>query len=328
MKAAYRSKYGAPEVLQISEVEKPVPDDNQILVRVFATTVNRTDCAILRGTPFLFRLIIGLLKPKTQITGTDFAGKIESVGKNVISFKEGERVWGFDDLGLQSHAQYMVISETKALSLIPDNVSYEQAAASAEGAHYAYNFINKVIINPGDRVLVNGATGAIGSAAVQLLKYFGAYVTAVCATENVDLAKKLGADLVIDFYNEDFTKSGHKFDFIFDAVGKSSFAKCKPLLKKDGVYISSELGSFCQNIFLALITPLLGGKKVIFPVPADSKRSQLILSKLLLQGSFRPLLDRHYSLDQIVEAYQYVETGKKLGNVIVRPTLFESGQQG
>ncbi|MES2732025.1 MAG: NAD(P)-dependent alcohol dehydrogenase [Bacteroidota bacterium] len=317
MKAAIYEKYGSPSVLQIKQVEKPIPKDNEVLIRVYATTVNRTDCAMLRAKPFIMRFFTGLLKPNKPILGTDFAGKIEVVGKDVTLFKVGDKVFGLDDSGLSSHAQYMTLSEDKALATIPDNITYEQAAASLEGAHYAYNFINKVTLTSGQKVLVNGATGAIGSAAVQLSKYFGAEVTAVCNTKNIDLAKSIGADKVIDYTKEDFTTSNKKYAFVFDAVGKSSFAKCKPLLESGGVYISSELGSMVQNPFLALITPIMGNKKVIFPIPTDCKRSVLFIKKLTEEGKFQAVIDRKYPLEGIAEAYIYVETGEKTGNVVI-----------
>ncbi len=257
MKAIVWTKYGPPDVLQLKEVEKPIPKDNEVLIKIHATTVNRTDCAMLRAEPFISRFVTGLFKPNKPIQGTEFAGKIEAVGKNVSSFKVGDMVFGFDDNNFGSHAQYMTILEDKALTTIPKNMTYEQAAASTEGAFYAYNFINKVNLKSGQKVLVNGATGAIGSAAVQFLKYFGANITAVCNTKNIELVKSLGADKVIDYTKEDFTKDDQKYNFIFDTVGKSSFAKCKPLLQPDGVYISSELGSMAKNIFFALITSII-----------------------------------------------------------------------
>ncbi len=317
MKAAIYKKYGSPGVLRIKEVEKPAPKDNEVLIRVYATTVNRTDCAILRAKPFFIRLFTGLLKPDKPIPGTDFAGKIEAVGKNVTSLKAGDKVFGFDDRGLSSHAQYMTLPEDNALATMPDNITYEQAAASIEGAHYAYNFINKVDLKSGQKVLVNGATGAIGSAAVQLLKYFGANVTAVCKTENTELVKSIGASQVIDYTKEDFTKSNEKYNFVFDTVGKSTFSKCKPLLEPGGVYISSELGPMAQNVFLPLITPLFGNKKVIFPIPTDRVGSVLLIRKLSEEGKFKAVIDRKYSLEEIAEAYRYVEKGQKTGNVII-----------
>jgi NADPH:quinone reductase-like Zn-dependent oxidoreductase len=317
MKAIVCTKYGPPDVLQLKEVEKPTPKDNEVLVRVNATTVNRTDSAMIRAKPFIMRFFTGLFKPNNPILGTEFAGKIEAVGKDVMSFKVGDKVFGLNDNGLSSHAQYMTILEDKALTIIPENITYEQAAASTEGAHYAFNFINKVTIKSGQKVLVNGASGAIGSAAVQLLKYFGANVDAVCNTKNIELVKSLGADKVFDYTKEDFTKGDQKYDFVFDTVGKSSFAKCKPLLQPGGIYISSELGYMAQNIFFALVTPVIGNKKVRFPLPVDCKRSVLFIKKLIEEGKFKAVIDRKYPLEQIVEAYKYVETGQKTGNVVI-----------
>jgi len=211
----------------------------------------------------------------------------------------------------------MTLSEDNAIATMPPDVTFEQAAASIEGAHYAYNFINKVKIKSGQSVLVNGATGAIGSAVVQLLKYYDANVTAVCNTKNTELIKSIGADKVIDYFKEDFTKSGEKYDFVFDAVGKSTFAKCKPLLKSGGVYISSELGPGNQNPFLALVTPLMGDKKVIFPIPTDKRKSVFLIRELMEKGKFKPLIDRKYPLEQIADAYSYVLTGEKTGNVLI-----------
>lgn len=301
----------------MKEVEKPVPKDNEILVRVRATTVNRTDCGILWGKPFIMRLFTGLFKPKLSIPGTDFAGNVEAVGKGVTLFHVGDKVWGFDDGGVESHTHYLTIAEDKALTTIPNTLSYEQAAASAEGAHYAYNFIKKVNIKSGQRVLVNGATGAIGSAIVQFSKYLDAHVTAVCSTEHVALVQSLGADKVIDYTAEDFTQGEQKYHFVFDAVGKSSFALCKPLLHTGGVYISSELGAMVQNPLLALITPIVGNKKVIFPVPTDMKGSIVFIRDLIEKGKFKPVIDRTYPLEEIREAYNYVASGQKIGNVII-----------
>ena len=317
MKAIICTKYGPPDVLKLKEIEKPIAKDNEVLIKVYASTVNRTDTAFLRAKPFFTRLFTGIFKPNKPIPGTEFAGIIEAAGKNVSSYKVGDKVFGFDDTGSGSHAQYMTISETKALAIIPKNVSYEQAAASTEGAHYAYNFIKKVNLKSGQKVLVNGATGAIGSAAVQLLKYFAINVTAVCSRKNIELVKSLGADKVIDYTKEDFTKVDQKYNYIFDAVGKSSFAKCKPLLQPGGVYMSSELGYMAQNIFFALVTPIIGSKKVIFPVPTDLKGSILFIKKLIENGKFKTVIDRKYPLEKIVEAFRYVEEGQKTGNVVI-----------
>ena len=317
MKAIVYTKYGPPDVLQLKEVEKPTQKDNEVLIKIHATTVNRTDCAMLRAEPFISRFVTGIFKPNKPIHGTEFAGKIEAIGKNVTSYKVGDEVFGFDDKSSGSHAQYMTILEDKALTTIPKNITYEQAAASIEGAHYAYNFINKVNLKSGQKILVNGATGAIGSAAVQFLKYFGADVTAVCNRKNMELVKSLGANKVIDYTKEDFTKDDQKYHYVFDTVGKSSFAKCKPLLQPGGVYISSELGPMAQNVFLALITPIIGKKKVIFPLPKDCKESIRFVIKLIEKGKFKTVIDRKYPLEQIVEAYRYVEKGQKIGNVVI-----------
>jgi len=320
MKAIVYEKYGPPDVLELKEVEKPIPRDNEVLIKVYATTVNRTDTATIKAKPFFARFLTGMFKPKKQIPGTEFAGKIEEIGKDVKSLKVGDKVFGFNGLGSGSHAQYMTISEDKAIT-IPENTTYEQAAASTEGAHYAYNSIKNAKIKSGQKALVYGATGAIGSAAVQLLKYFDVYVTAVCNTKNIELVKSLGADKVIDYTKEDFTKDEEKYSFVFDAVGKSSFAKCKPLLQPGGVYISSDLGYMAQNVVLPLITPIIkpmiGNKKTVSPFPTDIRGSILLIKDLVAQGKFKTVIDRRYPLEQIVEAYKYVEKGQKTGNVVI-----------
>jgi NADPH:quinone reductase-like Zn-dependent oxidoreductase len=263
------------------------------------------------------RLFTGLFKPGATATGTDFAGKIEAVGKKVHSFGVGDRVWGFDDTGLASHAQFMTLPEDKAVAVIPDTITYEQAAASLEGAHYAYNFINKVKLIRGQKGLVNGATGAIGSALVQMMHYYGVEVTAVCSTENIDLVRSLGAHRVIDYTTHDFTKDTGQYHFVFDAVGKSSFGRCKPLLLPGGIYISSELGPNLENTYLPLITAVAGDKKVIFPIPLNIKRSMLFIRQLIGEGYFQAVIDRKYPLEEIAEAYRYVAQGQKTGNVVI-----------
>jgi NADPH:quinone reductase-like Zn-dependent oxidoreductase len=317
MKAVTRTTYGPPEVLKLQDIAKPAPKDNELLIQVHATTVNRTDCGILTGKPYLIRAFTGLIKPTDQVPGTDFAGVIEAIGQKVTSFKVGDRVWGLNDEGLASQAEYMTIREDKAVSKIPVNISFHQAVASAEGAHYAYNFINKIKINNDTNILVNGATGAIGSAAVQLLKHFGAKVTAVGNTKNISLVESLGPDKVIDYLKEDFTQLEEKFDFIFDAVGKSTFAKCKPLLTAKGIYISSELGPNAQNLYLPIITKLKGGQRVVFPIPSNGKRSIDFMTELLSKGEFNPLIDRVYNPEEVVDAYRFVASGEKTGNVIL-----------
>jgi len=317
MKASIYTSYGPPAVLSLAEIEKPVPKNNEVLVAVKATTVNRTDCAMLRAKPFIMRFLTGLFKPSNPVLGTEFAGIVETVGKEVQAFKPGDRVFGFNDQGMHAHAQYLVLAEDKNITTIPAHITFKQAAASCEGSHYAYNMIKKVKLEPGQKVLVNGASGGIGSAAVQLLKHFGAEITAVCGTKNTELVRSLGAGRVIDYTHTDFTKEDQQYAVVLDTVGKSSFAKCKPLLQPRGAYISSELGWLCENIFLALFTPLFSKKKVIFPVPSDIKGTMLLVKQLLEQGTFRPLIDREYPLEKIAEAFSYVETGQKTGNVVI-----------
>ncbi len=318
MKAAIRTTYGSPEqIIRIERIEQPSPKANEVLIKVHATTVNRTGYAVATGTPFIMRFFTGLFRPKIAITGTDFAGEIEAIGEHVTQFKVGDKVFGFYDEGLASHAEYMTFPEDGNILTMPENISFEIAVASLEGAHYSFNFLNKVNIEATDKILINGATGAIGSATLQFLKYKGIEVTAVGNTKNLDLLKSLGADEVIDYMTTDFTKSDKKYAFILDAVGKSSFGKCKHMLEPKGIYISSELGWGAQNIFYALSTPLFGKKKVIFPIPTDVKRSMQFIKQLLEEEKFKPVIDRSYPLEQISEAFNYVNTGQKTGNVII-----------
>ena len=318
MKAIVNTIYGSPDILELKEVAKPIPKDDEVLVKIHATTVNRTDCAILRAKPFIMRFVTGLTKPKRTIQGTDFAGVVEAVGKDVKAFRVGEHVMGFNDEGLSSHCEYLTISENGGIVPISENISFEDAVASCEGVHYAINSVNKLKIESGQKILVNGATGAIGSAVVQLLINSGVFVFAVGNTKNIDLKKALGADIVIDYTKDDFTKLEEEFDCVLDTVGKSSFGKCKHLLKDGGVYISSELGWLGQNIFYSIFTPFLGAKKVIFPFPSNVKGSLVLIKDLLEAGKFKPLIDRKYPLEKIAEAYYYVESGKKMGNVIIK----------
>lgn len=317
MKAVIHTKYGPPEVLQLIEVPKPIPNENEVLIKIHATTVNRTDCGFRSAEYFVSRFFSGLFKPKNQILGNEFAGIIESTGKNVTAFHSGDKVFGYNDVTFGAHAEYLTISENGAISTIPERITFEQAACITEGGHYALCDIRAAKVKAGQNVMVYGATGAIGSAAVQLAKYFGASVTAVCNTKNVELVKKLGADVVVDYTKEDFTKTGQTFDFVFDAVGKTSFGKCKPILSKTGIYISTELGKNGENVFLALSTPLFGGKKVLFPLPTISKEDVQFLKKLVITGHYKPVIDRHYRLEEIIEATRYVETGQKTGNVVI-----------
>ncbi len=318
MKAIVYTKYGPPEVAQLMEVPKPVPKDNEVLIKVYASTVNRTDAGFRSAAHFISRFWSGLIRPKYPILGCEFAGIIEEIGREVKAFQKGDQVFGYNDKTCGGHAEYVAIAENDAITTLPHNLSFYEAAPITEGAHYALNNIKASNIESGQQALVYGATGAIGSAAVQLLKHWGARVTAVCNTKNLDLVKSLGADTVIDYQTQDFTKTDIKFHFIFDAVGKSSFGQCKPLLTEKGIYISTELGKHAENIFYALTAPLRSGKKVLFPIPTINKADVIFLKELVEKGAYKPVIDRYYQLDQIVEAYRYVETGQKTGNVVLK----------
>jgi len=318
MKAAIFTKYGPPSIVQIKEINKPGPKANEVLIKVHASTVNRTDCGFRSAEYFVSRFFTGLFKPRFQILGNEFAGEIEEIGSAVTTFKKGDKVFGFMDDACGGHAEYMTIAEHKGLTTIPEGMSFEDAAPLTEGSHYALCNIRAAKVQPGQKVLVNGGTGAIGSAAIQILKYFDAHVTAVCATPHLELVKSLGADKLIDYTQKDFTQTDEKYDFIFDAVGKSSFGKCKPLLNKNGIYISTELGKNGENIWLALFTPIFGGKKLLFPLPAITKADVVFLKQLAEAGKFKPVIDRTYDLTHIVDAYSYVEKGMKIGNVVIK----------
>lgn len=317
MKAVVHTKYGPPDVLLLKEVEEPVPKDNEVLIRVHATTVNRTDCGFLRAEPFIVRFFSGLLRPKATILGSELAGEVAAAGKDVTSLKQGDQVFGLTGPHFGAHAEYVCLPEEAPIARKPANMDYEEAAAVCDGAMLAIAFIRRTNPQEGQRVLVNGASGSIGSAAVQLAKYYGAEVTAVCNTRNLELVRSLGADAVIDYTREDFTRHGQRYDAVFDAVGKSSFRRCRNLLKKGGIYLSSDLGFLAQNPLLALWTPGIGGKRVMFPIPKVSKKDVCFFKELVEAGKYKAVIDRRYPLDRIVEAYRYVETGQKTGNVVI-----------
>jgi NADPH:quinone reductase-like Zn-dependent oxidoreductase len=317
MKAAVHTRYGPPDVVRVVEVDKPAAKDNEVLVKVHATTVNRTDSGLRAAKPFINRFFTGLRRPRVTVLGNEFAGEVEAAGRGVRSFAVGDRVFGYNGTRFGAHAEYLAMPEDGSLATMPANLTYEQAAPSTEGSHYALSLIRKAKVHSGQAVLVYGATGAIGSAAVQLLKGLGAEVTAVCGTEHVELVRGLGADRVVDYRAGDFTRDTQTYDVVLDAVGKSSFGRCRRLLKPGGIYLSSDLGPLSQNPALALITPLLRGKKVMFPIPRDNQEMVRHFKELLESGAFKPLIDRRYRLDEITEAYRYVETGQKVGNVVI-----------
>ncbi len=317
MKAAVYLNYGNPDVVNIVDADKPTPKENEVLVKVHATSINRTDCGFRSGKPYIVRLFSGLKRPRQTILGSDFAGEVESVGKDVTTFKTGDRVFGFHPDIFGAHAQYICLPEEASMTTMPANIGFEEAAAICEGAHYAMNYLKEIDFKSQNKILINGASGAIGSAAVQLAKYLGAEVTAVCNTKNVDLIKSLGANTVIDYEKEDFTLRNHRFDVVLDAVGKSTFFKCKKILNKGGIYFSTEFGPYYQNIILPLTTSLLGDKKMMFPLPKHSKKEIIFFRDIIESGHYRAVIDRKYPLEQIREAYRYVETGQKTGSVLI-----------
>jgi NADPH:quinone reductase-like Zn-dependent oxidoreductase len=318
MRAIVYTKYGPPEVLQLKEVEKPTPKDNEVLIKIHATTVNRTDCGFRKPEyGFIVRVINGLFKPRKNILGSELAGEIEAIGKNVRTFKRGDQVLGLSAGKFGAHAEYICLPEKASIAIKPTNMSYEEAAAVCDGLMLAMTYIRKIDFQKATEILINGASGSIGSACVQLAKYYGAKVTAVCSTKNIELVKSLGAGKVIDYTKEDFTKDDQIYDVVIDAVGKSSFLRCKKLLKPGGVYFSTDLGFLAQNIFLALWTPVFCSKKVKFPLPKHSKKDMIFFKEIIEAGKYKAVIDRRYPLEQIIEATKYVESGQKTGNVVI-----------
>ena len=321
MRAAYNDKYGPPKNLRILEIDQPVPKEHELLIKVHASGVNRTDCGFLRAKPFITRFFSGLFKPKNPIMGCEFSGEVVALDSQVTQFKKGDKVFGFDDINWGGHGEYKVINEAKSVAVMPTNIDYLTAGCCIEGAHYALNYV-RVLQNLGvHSVFVHGATGAIGSSAIQLLKQAGMRVVATSTTKSMSLIKSLGPDKVIDWQKQDFTISDEKFDAVFDAVGKSSFKAAKRLLKPGGVYIATELGPCAQNPFLGLISPLyktVGAKRVLFPIPKNNKEIIEFLRDRIADGSFKPVLDKTYPLERIIDAYTYVESGQKTGNVVIK----------
>ena len=321
MKAAIYTRYGPPEVVHIGEVEKPVPKENEVLIRVHATTVNRTDCGFRRPEYFvIIRLMNGVFRPRNKILGSEIAGEVEEVGKSVVSFKKGDQVFGLTGNTFGAHAEYVCLPEHAAICQKPVNMKNEEAAAVCDGLMLAFNYLGRVDFQKRRSILIYGASGSIGTAAVQLAKYYGATVTAVCNTKNSGLVKSLGADRVIDYTKEDFTRDAEKYDVVLDAVGKTSFFRCKKLMKKDAIYFSTDLGFLAQNIFLPLWTAVFGGRKVKFPIPRVTRKEVELFKEIIEKGKYRAVIDRSYPLERIVEAYRYVETGEKTGNVVILNT--------
>ncbi len=318
MRAAVHTKYGSPEVVRLIDVPVPSPGVGELLVKVHATTVNRTDSGFRTGKPLFVRPYMGFLRPKRKVLGCEYAGTVAALGEGVQRFVIGDRVFGFtEDDRFGAHAEYVLVNSHGAVALQPENLDHAACAPLCEGAQYALCDLRAARVGLGQHVLVNGATGAIGSAAVQLVRYMGATVTAVADTPNVEMVRSLGVTTVIDRSQEDFHTIDATFDLVFDAVGKSSFGRCKHLLKPKGIYISTELGPWVQNPLLALITPLLGGRRVLFPIPKIDQADAELFASLATTGTYRPVIDRSYPLELIVEAHRYVDSGKKVGNVVV-----------
>ena len=316
MKAVVRKNYCKAEDLSLSNVPYPQVKDDEVLVRIDYTTINRTDCANLTAKPFIMRFVLGVFKPRKTTIGTDFAGDIVELGGDAKCFKLGDKVFGFKDVVAESQAEFAVFKE-RDLFLIPEGIEKDVAAASLEGAHYAFTFFQLAKIKANQKIFVHGGTGAIGSALIQFAKTLDVHVTASCRTEHMDEVLAIGADRVIDYTQEDFTKLKDQYDIVLDAVGKSTFGKCKSVLSEKGIYISSELGPFIQNVYLPLLTKLTK-KKVFFPVPIKVEQSIPFISRMLAIGKFKPLIDRSFELDEISEAYQYVMSGQKKGNVLLK----------
>ena len=320
MKAVVCTKYGPPEVLELKEVEKPTPKEDEVLVKIHATSVHIGDWRIRSFTiPPLFRLpfrlSVGFRGPRKKILGSELAGEIEAVGKNVRRFKEGDQVFGDAGDVLGSYAQYLCLPDKAILATKPAGMTYEEAAAGPVSTLAALYYLRKGGIQSGQKVLINGASGALGTAAVQLAKYFAAEVTGVCSTVNLEMVKSIGADKVIDYTKEDFTKNGQTYDIIFDAVGKRSFSQCKGSLKRGGVYLFSvpTLAILLQTLW----TSMIGNKKAILGVPKSTSEDLNFLKELMEEGKLKPVIDRTYPLEQIVEAHRYVDKGHKKGNVVI-----------
>jgi NADPH:quinone reductase-like Zn-dependent oxidoreductase len=320
MRAVVHSRYGPPEVQRLQDVEQPVPKDDEVLVKIHATTVNRTDCHLRQADPFLWRFLGGgLLRPKQRILGSEFAGDIAAVGAAVDAFSAGDRVFGV--IGrFGAHAEFVCVPASARIAPMPAGLTFEEAAAVCDGALGSLTALKRVDVGEGKRILVFGASGSIGTATVQLAKHFGAHVTAVCNTKNVELVRSLGADRVIDYLQEDFTKNGETYDVIHDSVGKHSFRRCRRSLKPGGIFLETDLGFMWHVPLLILLTRWFGDKKVLLPITPTTKDDVLFLKELIETGKYRPVIDRSYPLENVVEATRYVETGQKTGNVVLTVT--------
>jgi NADPH:quinone reductase-like Zn-dependent oxidoreductase len=327
MKAIVCAKYGPPEVLQLKEVAKPTPKDNEVLIRICATSVTAGDVTDRSGTvsPWAWlptRIIFGFSRPRRTIPGADLAGVIESVGKDVTRFRKGDQVFGNTGWGSGAYAEYKCLPEDGVLAIKPANMTYEEAAAVPFGGLTALHFLRRANIQSGQKVLVNGASGGVGTFAVQLAKCFGAEVTGVCSTTNLDMVESLGTDRVIDYTKEDFTRSGETYDVVFDAVRKSSFSRSKGSLKNNGFFLTTDMGPalMFQMLWTSMMGSLPGrqtGKRVVSGIPSNSTEDLNSLKELMEAGKVKSVIDRCYPLEQIAEAHRYVEKGHKKGNVVI-----------
>jgi NADPH:quinone reductase-like Zn-dependent oxidoreductase len=318
MKAIICTEYGSPEVMQLKEVEKPTPRENEVLIRIYATTVTTADVRIRKSDPFPVRFFYGLKRPKKNtILGSELAGEIEAIGKNVKGFKEGDQVFAGAGTSLGANAEYICLPEAAAVAIKPINMTYEEAAAIPFGATTSLLFLrDKGNIQNGQKILIYGASGALGTAAVQLAKSFGTEVTGVCSTANLELVKSLGADKVIDYTKEDFTKSGKTYDIVFDTIGKSPFSGCLRSLKQNGTYLRAVHINL-SPILRGLWTSMTSNKKVIGGVAIERKEDMIFLKELIEAGKMKSVIDRRYPLEQTAEAHRYVEQGHKKGNVVI-----------
>jgi len=319
MRAVVYDRYGPPDVLRLEEVERPLPKDDEVLIKVHASTVNRADTGLRSAEYFISRFLTGLIRPrrKLRIPGTELAGEVEAVGAAVSEFKAGDRVFGVSAKTAGAHAEFVCLPENAPLAHVPSGMSFEEAAAVPDGVILALSYLRRVDLRKGKTILIYGASGSIGTAAVQLSRYFDADVTAACDTKHVELVASLGADRVIDYTKDDFTKNGEMYDVVFDAVGKLSYKRVKGSLKRGGVYGSTDLGPYNQNPFLALWTKWIGDKRLLFPIPRYTKKDVLFLKELVEAGKYRAVIDRSYPLEDVIEASRYVETGQKTGNVVL-----------
>jgi NADPH:quinone reductase-like Zn-dependent oxidoreductase len=317
MRAVVHDRYGPPEVLRVAEVDRPVPNEEEVLVDVYASTVTRGDTMGVRSVEYRFtRLFTGIRRPRTTSLGTEFAGRVEAVGAAATEFQIGDEVCGVKS---GANAEYVTVREDGVIVQKPTGLTYEEAAAVPEGSLLALTCLRPAYPLEGKRVLVYGAAGSVGTAAVQLLAHhFAAEVTAVCDTKDVELVRSLGAREVIDRFQADFTKNGETFDVIFDAVGKHSFRRCRRSLNRGGIYISMDLGFMYHVPLLALVTRFVGRKRATVGIGRYRREDLLLVKELVEAGKYRPVIDRTYALDQIVEATQYVESGQKAGNVVLR----------